>query len=74
MRALVCRAVVEVVDAVTQLATAHGAGGFADSSPFQRIWRDVNMAARHVNASPAVANETYGKSLLDRPERAARIV
>ncbi|MFJ2745664.1 acyl-CoA dehydrogenase family protein [Streptomyces sp. NPDC087440] len=73
-RALVCRAVTEVVDAIALLATAHGSGGFADSSPFQRIWRDVNMAARHVNASPAVAHETYGKSLLGRPERAARIV
>ncbi|MFE9539678.1 acyl-CoA dehydrogenase family protein [Streptomyces sp. NPDC006691] len=73
-RALVSRAVTEVVDAVTLLATAHGAGGFADSSPFQRIWRNVNMAARHMNASPAVAHETYGKSLLGRPERAARTV
>ncbi|MFF0746717.1 acyl-CoA dehydrogenase family protein [Streptomyces sp. NPDC004111] len=73
-RALVSRAITEVVDAVTLLATAHGAGGFADSSPFQRIWRDVNMAARHMNASPAVANETYGKSLLGRPEQVARIV
>lgn len=57
-------AVQNIVDALTTLMSAHGAGGFADVSPLQRIWRDVNVAARHAVVLPAVGNEVYGKALL----------
>jgi alkylation response protein AidB-like acyl-CoA dehydrogenase len=53
-----------VVDAVGILLFAHGAGGFAETHPLQRIWRDVNVAARHAMAQPAVNFEIYGKALL----------
>jgi alkylation response protein AidB-like acyl-CoA dehydrogenase len=53
---------------------AHGASGFADSSPLQRIWRDVNVAARHAVASSTVGNEVYGKALLGVEEKITPLV
>lgn len=51
-------------DAINMLMTAHGAGGFADASPMQRIWRDSNTAARHAIVLQPVGEEIYGKALL----------
>lgn len=51
-------------DAINMLMTAHGAGGFADASPMQRIWRDANTAARHAIVLQPVGEEIYGKALL----------
>ena len=48
----------------TLILDAHGASGFADSSPMQRIWRDANTAGRHAIANPLVNQEVYGKALL----------
>lgn len=53
-----------ITDALNILISAHGAGSFAEASPMQRFWRDLNTAARHAIALPAVANELYGKALL----------
>ncbi|MGV9314525.1 acyl-CoA dehydrogenase family protein [Streptomyces sp. NPDC003691] len=53
-----------VTEALGILLTAHGAGGFAESSALQRIWRDSNVAARHAILQPAVIREMYGKALL----------
>jgi len=63
-----------VVDALTTLMNAHGAGGFADSSPLQRIWRDSNVAARHAVISPTIGYEVYGKALLGSEERITPLV
>jgi alkylation response protein AidB-like acyl-CoA dehydrogenase len=63
-----------VVDALSVLMNAHGAGGFADVSPLQRIWRDVNVAARHAVVSPAVSCEVYGKALLGVDEKITPLV
>jgi alkylation response protein AidB-like acyl-CoA dehydrogenase len=63
-----------VVDALTTLMNAHGAGGFADSSPLQRIWRDSNVAARHAVISPTIGYEVYGKALLGSAERITPLV
>lgn len=52
------------LDALNVLMTAHGSGGFAESSPMQRWWRDANTAAGHAVAMPSVAIEIYGKALL----------
>jgi alkylation response protein AidB-like acyl-CoA dehydrogenase len=54
----------KVRDAITLILDAHGASGFADSSPMQRIWRDANTAGRHAIANPLVSQEVYGKALL----------
>lgn len=52
------------LDALNMLMVAHGSGGFAESSPMQRWWRDANTAAGHAVALPSVAIEIYGKALL----------
>lgn len=67
-------AVQNVVDALTILMNAHGAGGFADASPLQRIWRDSNVAARHAVVSPAIGYEVYGKALLGVDEKITPLV
>jgi alkylation response protein AidB-like acyl-CoA dehydrogenase len=67
-------AVQSVVDALTILMNAHGAGGFADTSPLQRIWRDSNVAARHAVVSPAIGYEVYGKALLGVDDKITPLV
>ncbi len=52
-------------DAINLLMTAHGASGFAEASPLQRIWRDSNTAARHAIVLQPVSEEIYGKALLE---------
>jgi len=67
-------AVQQVVEALTILMNAHGAGGFAEVSPLQRIWRDANVAARHAVVSPTVSYEVYGKALLGVEEKITPLV
>ncbi len=67
-------AVQNVVEALTILMNAHGAGGFADVSPLQRIWRDANVAARHAVVSPTIGYEVYGKALLGVEEKITPLV
>lgn len=55
----------KITRAIDLLLFAHGAGGFADVSPLQRIWRDSAVAARHAVVLPVVGYEVYGKALLD---------
>jgi alkylation response protein AidB-like acyl-CoA dehydrogenase len=54
----------KVREAISLILDAHGASGFADSSPMQRIWRDANTAGRHAVVNPLVNQEVYGKALL----------
>lgn len=63
-----------VTKAIEILLSAHGAGGFAESSPLQRIWRDSATAARHAVVSPAVSYEVYGKALLGVDEQITPLV
>jgi alkylation response protein AidB-like acyl-CoA dehydrogenase len=53
-----------VREAISLILDAHGASGFADSSPMQRIWRDANTAGRHAIVNTLVNEELYGKALL----------
>ena len=46
------------------LLSAHGASSFAESSPMQRMWRDLGTCTRHAVVSPAISSEVYGKALL----------
>jgi alkylation response protein AidB-like acyl-CoA dehydrogenase len=52
------------LEGLNMLMAAHGSGGFAESSPMQRWWRDANTAAGHAVAMPSVAGEIFGKALL----------
>ncbi len=54
----------KVRDAISLILDAHGASGFADSSPMQRIWRDANTAGRHAVVNSLVNQEVFGKALL----------
>lgn len=53
-----------VRQAIELIIDAHGASGFADSSPMQRIWRDASTAGRHAVVNTLVSEEVYGKALL----------
>lgn len=68
-RADAAKAAESIVRAVDLLMYAHGAASFAESNTLQRIWRDVNTAARHGILLPAVSYEVYGKALLGVEER-----
>jgi 3-hydroxy-9,10-secoandrosta-1,3,5(10)-triene-9,17-dione monooxygenase len=59
----------QVLDAISTLINAHGAGSFATSSHIQRYWRDANTAARHAALQPVVGYEVYGKAMLGIAER-----
>lgn len=65
MRAVTALVASQITQAMDILMTAHGAGGFAEASPLQRFWRDSNTAARHAIALQPVADEVYGKALLN---------
>jgi alkylation response protein AidB-like acyl-CoA dehydrogenase len=64
----------KITDAINVLLSAHGAGGFADVNPLQRIWRDANVAARHAVVLPAVGYEVYGKALLGIDDKITPLV
>ncbi len=64
--AWVCR---QLRRTVGDLVDAHGASTFAEANPLQRIWRDLNAAARHAMLTTQVGFEVYGKQLLGREER-----
>lgn len=61
-------------EAVDILMTIGGAGGFAESSPLAKIWRDMNVCARHVIVTPDVNQEIYGRALLGVEETATPLV
>ncbi len=46
------------------LLSAHGASSFAESSPLQRMWRDLETCSRHAVVSPEISSEVYGRALL----------
>ncbi|HEV7583838.1 MAG TPA: acyl-CoA dehydrogenase family protein [Mycobacterium sp.] len=64
----------QVIDALSILVDAHGAGSFAESSLLQQYWRDANTAARHAGMQATVGYEVYGKSMLGIPERMSTTV
>ncbi|WAC89686.1 acyl-CoA dehydrogenase family protein [Mycobacterium sp. Aquia_213] len=64
----------QVVDALSILVDAHGAGSFVESSQLQQYWRDANTAARHAGLQATVGYEVYGKSILGISERISSTV
>ncbi len=51
-------------EAMDILLSAHGASSFAEVSPLQRMWRDLETCSRHAVISPEISREVYGKALL----------
>ena len=51
-------------EAMDILLSAHGASSFAEVSPMQRMWRDLETSSRHAVVSPEISAEVYGKALL----------
>ena len=51
-------------EAMDILLSAHGASSFAEVSPLQRMWRDLETCSRHAVVSPEISSEVYGKALL----------
>jgi alkylation response protein AidB-like acyl-CoA dehydrogenase len=74
IRAQVGYSVQQVLEAIQILLNVHGAGGFAETSPLQQIWRDANTGGRHAGFSAAVSYEVFGKVLLGVPERISAMV
>lgn len=54
----------QILAAANGLLTVHGSGGLADSSPLQRLVRDIGTGTRHAALNPTVNNEIFGKALL----------
>jgi alkylation response protein AidB-like acyl-CoA dehydrogenase len=50
--------------AVDILLSVYGASAFLESSPLQRIWRDLNVSARHGTVNPSINQEIFGRVLL----------
>ena len=67
-------AIQHITKAIDLLMYAHGAAGFAEASPLQRIWRDSAVAARHAVILPAVNYEVYGKALLGRDDQITPLI
>lgn len=51
-------------EAVNLLMSAHGTSAFAETSPLQRIWRDIGTASRHAAMNIRLAQEIYGRAIL----------
>jgi alkylation response protein AidB-like acyl-CoA dehydrogenase len=53
-----------LVKAVEKLMYVAGSSAFSETSPLERYWRDLNVAARHAANVPNVGFEMYGRALM----------
>lgn len=74
IRAVTSHAVRAGAETVGRLITAHGASGFAASSPLQRMWRDAAVISRHAFYVYDTAIELHGKVLLGRTDLPTALV
>lgn len=51
--------------AVDRLVNIAGASSFAEVSPVQRLWRDLNVASRHAFLGTQPTLELYGRAMFD---------
>lgn len=61
-------------EALDLLLSVQGAGSFAEASPLQRIWRDLETGSRHAVVNPAIASELYGRALLGVEEQVTPLI
>jgi alkylation response protein AidB-like acyl-CoA dehydrogenase len=50
-------------EAVRLLLGAGGTRSFASTNPVQRVWRDLDIATRHVMVSPEKTRDIYAQVL-----------
>jgi len=53
-----------VHEGMDRLMNANGSSAFTESSALGRVWRDSEIAHRHILMMPSLSKETYGKALL----------
>jgi len=51
-------------EAIDALLTAYGSSAFKESSPLQRIWRDINVGSRHAGFGMGIPDQLYGRALV----------
>jgi 3-hydroxy-9,10-secoandrosta-1,3,5(10)-triene-9,17-dione monooxygenase len=56
-------------EAVDALVTAYGTSAFDETNPLQRIWRDINVASRHVAFGMGIPEQLYGRALIGQDPR-----
>jgi 3-hydroxy-9,10-secoandrosta-1,3,5(10)-triene-9,17-dione monooxygenase len=56
-------------EAVDILLTAYGSSAFDEANPLQRIWRDVNVASRHIAFGMGIPEQLYGRALIGQDPR-----
>ncbi|MDQ1181820.1 acyl-CoA dehydrogenase family protein [Rhodococcus sp. SORGH_AS_0301] len=61
-------------EAMDLLLTVQGAGSFAEVSPLQRMWRDLETGSRHAVVNPAIAAEAYGRAMLGVTEQVTPLI
>jgi 3-hydroxy-9,10-secoandrosta-1,3,5(10)-triene-9,17-dione monooxygenase len=61
-------------EAVNLIFSIGGSSGFALSNPVQRIWRDLEAAARHQLLSHDLSREIYARSLLGIEEQVSLFI
>jgi alkylation response protein AidB-like acyl-CoA dehydrogenase len=61
-------------EAVDLLLNVHGASGFAEANPLQRIWRDLEVCTRHAVVNAEVSKELYGRALLGVEEQITDLI
>ncbi|MBT2514112.1 acyl-CoA dehydrogenase family protein [Arthrobacter sp. ISL-30] len=61
-------------EAMDILLNVQGAGSFAEASPLQQKWRDLETGSRHAVVNPAIASEAYGRALLGVKEQVTPLI
>lgn len=61
-------------EAMDLLLSVQGAGSFAEASPLQLKWRDLETGSRHAVVNPAIAAEAYGRALLGVSEQVTPLI
>jgi 3-hydroxy-9,10-secoandrosta-1,3,5(10)-triene-9,17-dione monooxygenase len=56
-------------EALDTLLTAYGSSAFNETNPLQRIWRDINVASRHIAFGMGVPEQLYGRALIGQDPR-----
>ncbi|MFC9556958.1 acyl-CoA dehydrogenase family protein [Rhodococcus sp. NPDC056960] len=61
-------------EAMDLLLSVQGAGSFAEVSPLQLKWRDLETGSRHAVVNPAIAAEAYGRALIGVSEQITPLI
>jgi 3-hydroxy-9,10-secoandrosta-1,3,5(10)-triene-9,17-dione monooxygenase len=61
-------------EAMDLLLNVQGAGSFAEASPLQQKWRDLETGSRHAVVNPSIASEAYGRALLGVKEQVTPLI